>query len=136
MVAAVIADVWKTTPFVAIILLGGLQAIPLELYEAQRLDGAAAWQQFRHLTLPMLWPFMAVALLFRLVQTLGIFDLIWVLTGGGPAGTTQTVAIYLYDTVFRHIDLSYGAALTLGLIVGIFVIALPLLWLARVQRKD
>lgn len=111
--ACVLADVWKTTPFMALLLMSGLANIPHELYEAAAIDGAGRARQFFAITLPLLVPTMAVAVLFRAIQSFGIFDLIWVLTGGGPGGRTQTIAIYVYDTVFRYQELGYGCTLTL-----------------------
>ena len=111
MLALVIADVWKTTPFISIILLAGLQSIPQDLYEAHSLDGANAWQSFYQVTLPLLKPQILIALLFRFAQSFGIFDLVQVMTGGGPAGATETVSIYIYSTVMRYLDFGYGAAL-------------------------
>ena len=111
MVALVIADVWKTTPFISIILLAGLQSIPEDIYEAHSLDGANAWQSFYQITLPLLMPQILISLLFRFAQSFGIFDLVQVMTGGGPAGATETVSIYIYSTVMRYLDFGYGAAL-------------------------
>ena len=111
MLALVIADVWKTTPFISIILLAGLQSIPQDIYEAHSIDGANAWQSFSQITLPLLKPQILIALLFRFAQSFGIFDLVQVMTGGGPAGATETVSIYIYSTVMRYLDFGYGAAL-------------------------
>jgi multiple sugar transport system permease protein len=113
MAACVLADVWKTAPFMAILLLAGLAGIPGELYEAAAIDGAGPVRRFFLITLPMLRPTIALAVLFRAVQSFGIFDLIWVLTGGGPGGRTRMIALYVYDTVFRYQELRYGCALTL-----------------------
>ncbi len=111
MAALIIADVWKTTPFISIILLAGLQSIPEDLYEAHAIDGANAWQSFYQITLPLIMPQVLIALLFRFAQAFGIFDLVQVMTGGGPAGTTETVSIYIYSTVMRYLDFGYGAAM-------------------------
>jgi multiple sugar transport system permease protein len=111
MIALIVADVWKTTPFISIILLAGLQSISADLYEAHRLDGANSWQSFTQITLPLLMPQILIALLFRFAQSFGIFDLVQVMTGGGPAGSTETVSIYIYSTVMRYLDFGYGAAL-------------------------
>jgi multiple sugar transport system permease protein len=105
------ADVWKTTPFIAILLLAGLQSIPQDLYEAHALDGASTWQSFYRITLPLLLPQILIASLFRFAQAFGIFDLIQVMTGGGPGGATETVSIYIYATIMRYLDFGYGAAL-------------------------
>lgn len=111
MATAIAADVWKTTSFMSILLLAGLQAIPQSLYEAHALDGATPWQSFRRITLPLLVPQMTIAVLLRAAQAFGVFDLIQVLTGGGPAGATETIAIYIYTTVMRYLDFGYGSAL-------------------------
>ncbi|MBZ8181905.1 carbohydrate ABC transporter permease [Oscillatoria salina] len=111
MLALIIADVWKTTPFIAILLLAGLQSISGDLYEAHSIDGATPVQSFLQITLPLLTPQIIIALLFRFAQSFGIFDLVQVMTGGGPAGATETVSIYIYATVRRYLDFGYGAAL-------------------------
>ncbi|MHC5767711.1 MAG: carbohydrate ABC transporter permease [Nostoc sp.] len=111
MIALVFADVWKTTPFISILLLAGLQSISKDLYEAYSVDGANAWQSFRNITLPLLLPQILIAMLFRFAQAFGIFDLIAVMTGGGPGGATEVVSLYIYSTVMRYLDFGYGAAL-------------------------
>ncbi|MCC5606666.1 sugar ABC transporter permease [Nostoc sp. CHAB 5834] len=111
MIAVVFADVWKTTPFISILLLAGLQSISQDLYEAYSVDGATAWQSFRNITLPLLLPQILIAVLFRFAQAFGIFDLIAVMTGGGPGGATEVVSLYIYSTVMRYLDFGYGAAL-------------------------
>ncbi len=114
MATAIAADVWKTTSFMSILLLAGLQSIPPSLYEAHALDGASPWQSFRRITLPLLVPQIAIALLFRTAQAFGVFDLIQVLTGGGPAGATETISLYIYTTVMRYLDFGYGSALVVA----------------------
>ena len=111
MTALIVADVWKTTPFISIILLAGLQSISQDFYEAHAMDGASPWQSFCQITLPLLMPQILIALLFRFAQSFGVFDLVQVMTGGGPAGSTETVSIYIYSTVMRYLDFGYGAAL-------------------------
>lgn len=107
----VLAEVWKCTPFVTVIILAGLQTIPLELYEAIGVDGANTWQRFRLITLPLLKPALLVAFIFRSIQAFGVFDSIWVLTGGGPGGSTEPVSLYIYDTVFRYLKFNYAASM-------------------------
>ncbi|WP_448602091.1 carbohydrate ABC transporter permease [Thermoleptolyngbya sp.] len=134
MMALIAADVWKTTSFVAILLLAGLQSIPQDLYEAHAMDGATRWQSFRQITLPLLMPQIVIASLFRFAQAFGIFDLVQVMTGGGPAGATETVSVYIYATVMRYLDFGYGAALvvvTFLLLVAVVAIATFLLAKAR-----
>ena len=134
MIAVILADVWKTTPFIALLLLAGLQSISGDLYEAYSIDGATAWQSFWKITVPLLMPQIVIALLFRFAQAFGIFDLIQVMTGGGPAGATETVSIYIYGTVMRYLDFGYGAALvvvTFVLLVAAVAIAAYFLSRAR-----
>lgn len=123
----VLADVWKTTPFVAIVLLAGLQSIPRDLEEALRLEGAGAWTVLRELQWPLLTPYVSLAVLFRLASAFGVFDLIQLLTGGGPAGSTESLALYAYLNAMRFLDFGYSA--TLMLATFLMVIGLSLLWL-------
>jgi multiple sugar transport system permease protein len=136
MVAVIGADVWKTTSFVAILLLAGLQSISQDLYEAHALDGASPWQSFRQITLPLIAPQIVIALLFRFAQSFGIFDLIQVMTGGGPGGATEMVSIYIYAAVMRYLDFGYGAALvTVTFLVLVAVVALTALYISRLRAK-
>jgi len=126
MVAVIAADVWKTTSFVAILLLAGLQSIPQDLYEAHAIDGASPWQSFRQITLPLIMPQILIAMLFRFALAFGIFDLVLVMTGGGPGGATEMVSLYIYDTVMRYLDFGYGAALvvvTFLILIAVVAIA-------------
>jgi multiple sugar transport system permease protein len=125
MVAIIAADVWKTTSFVAILLLAGLQSISQDLYEAHAMDGASPWQSFRQITLPLLAPQLLIALLFRFSQAFGSFDLIQVMTNGGPGGATEMVSIYIYATIMRYLDFGYGAALvvvTFAILIAVVVL--------------
>ncbi|MEO1210695.1 MAG: sugar ABC transporter permease [Cyanobacteria bacterium J06638_20] len=134
MVAVIIADVWKTTPFISILLLAGLQSIPDNLYEAHRIDGANAWQSFWQITLPLLLPQIVIALVFRFAQAFGIFDLIAVMTGGGPGGATEMVSLYIYSTVMRYLDFGYGAALVVvTFLLLVLAVAIAAYWLSRVR---
>ncbi len=120
--ALIIADVWKTTPFISIILLAGLQGIPRELYEAHAIDGAKPWQSFLGITLPLIIPQILIALVFRFAQAFGVFDLVQVMTGGGPAGSTETVSIYIYSTIMRYLDFGYGATLIIVVFLVLILI--------------
>jgi multiple sugar transport system permease protein len=134
MVAVIFADVWKTTSFVAILLLAGLQSIPGDLYEAHAIDGATPWQSFRQITLPLLMPQTLIATLFRFAQSFGIFDLIQVMTGGGPGGATETVSIYIYATVMRYLDFGYGAALVvITFLILVVVVAIAAFILSKLR---
>ena len=136
MIAVVVADVWKTTPFISILLLAGLQSISADLYEAHSIDGATPWQSFTQITLPLLIPQILIAVLFRFAQAFGIFDLISVMTGGDPGGATEVVSLYIYSTIMRYLDFGYGAALvvvTFLLLVFAVVIANLLLRVSRMS---
>jgi multiple sugar transport system permease protein len=119
--ALVVADAWKTTPFVAIILLAGLSAIPGDLYRQARIDRAGLLQRFWRVTLPLLRPVLIVALLFRTIEALRVFDVIYVLTGGGPGGSTTSLSLLGYDA-FTSGDFGYGSAAS----VVLFGVALAL----------
>jgi multiple sugar transport system permease protein len=136
MLALIFADVWKTTPFIAILLLAGLQSIPGDLYEAHAIDGASPWQSFRQITLPLIAPQILIALLFRFAQSFGIFDLVQVMTGGGPAGATETVSIYIYATVRRYLDFGYGAALVVVTFLILIAAVLLTAWLLSKTRVN
>jgi multiple sugar transport system permease protein len=120
-VALMVADIWKTTPFVAIILLAGLVMIPEEHYEAAELDGANAWTTFWRVVMPQLMPTFTIAVLFRILQAFGVFDLPFVLTQGGPGTSTQTLAMMGYRVLFQDLNIGPGAAIatTTALIVGL-----------------
>ncbi|NJK40834.1 MAG: sugar ABC transporter permease [Acaryochloridaceae cyanobacterium SU_2_1] len=136
MIAIIAADVWKTTSFVAILLLAGLQSIPADLYEAHAMDGATSWQSFRQITLPLLLPQILIAILFRFAQSFGVFDLIKVMTEGGPAGATETVSLYIYATIMRYLDFGYGAALVMvTFLVLAIAVALAQLLLAKMRSQ-
>jgi multiple sugar transport system permease protein len=110
--AAIFMDVWKTTPFAAILLLAGLQVIPADLYRAAKVDGAGSWATFRKITLPLLKPAILVVLIFRTLDAFRVFDAVYVLTGGGPANTTETLSIYAYKVLFQTLQFGYGSSLS------------------------
>lgn len=116
-------DIWKTTPFVALLLLAGLQVIPGDVYEAARIDGANAFQQFVRITLPLLRPAILVTLIFRTLDSLRVFDVFYVMFGARQ--DTQTMAIYNQQNIVSFSDLGYGSAISVAifLIIGIFVVA-------------
>jgi multiple sugar transport system permease protein len=116
-VAIFVADSWKNVPFVAILLLAGLQVIPGDVYEAARVDGATWWQSFRRITLPMLRPALSTALIFRTLQALLVFDVIYIMTGGGPGNSTETLSFLNYNTFIVNTDFGYGGAMSVMLVV-------------------
>ena len=123
-VPVILADVWKTTPFVALLLLAGLQNIDASLYEAARIDGASAWRQFRHVTLPLLKPAVLVALIFRTLDAFRVFDLIYALTGGGPGTSTEPIALYTFNALLQNLQFGYGSALSIIVFVVTFSLAI------------
>jgi multiple sugar transport system permease protein len=127
MAAIVLAEVWKTTPFVAVVVLAGLQGIPGPVLEAARVDGLTAYRRLRHVVLPLAAPSILVAVVFRAVQAWGAFDPVYVMTGGGPGGSTETVSLYAYQNYFRYLDFGYGSALA----VQAVALGLLLAFLAR-----
>jgi multiple sugar transport system permease protein len=125
--ALMVADVWKTTPFVTIIVLAGLVMIPRELFEASEVDGASSWDTFWRVTLPLLRPTIGLAVLFRALQAFGIFDLPYVLTNGGPGTSTQSLAILAYNTMFTDINFGPGAAVAVSAAVLVVIMCLVFL---------
>jgi multiple sugar transport system permease protein len=109
-ISLMIADIWKTTPFVAIIVLAGLVMLPGDIYEAAEVDGSSGWSTFWRITLPLLRPTIALALLFRVLQAFGLFDLPYVMTGGGPGTSTTSLAILGYDALFKNLSFGPGSA--------------------------
>jgi multiple sugar transport system permease protein len=136
MSALVIADVWKTTPFVFLILLAGLQSIPGELYEALEIDGGGIGDRFRYITWPFLARFLFVALIFRLIQAFSVFDLVYVMTGGGPGGATETLSLYAYRTMMRYLDFGYASALATATVAMLALVAAGLYFLIARRHED
>ena len=112
-VPIILADVWKMTPFVALLLLAGLQQIDPTLYEAARVDGAGSVRRFREITLPLLRPALLVAVLFRTLDAFRVFDLIFVMTGGGPGTATEPITLYAFGALLRNLRFGFGSALSM-----------------------
>jgi ABC-type sugar transport system permease subunit len=121
MASVILIDAWRETPFFILILLAGMQTVPTELYEAAKIDGAGRYRQIRHVMLPLIRSSIMVALLVRTMAAFKIFDLIYVLTHGGPAGATEVLATYTYKTTFAFMKLGMGSALAI-IILGIVII--------------
>ncbi|TME33582.1 MAG: sugar ABC transporter permease [Chloroflexi bacterium] len=128
----IVADVWKLTPLVAILLLAGLQSIDREVVEVARVDGAGPWQVFRHILLPLLTPVILILLVLRTMEAFKVFDLIWIMTHGGPANSTQTIAIYAYQTAYQGFDFGRGAAL--GYLIALVIMVLAAVYLRLLGR--
>ena len=132
----VAVEVWHNTSFMMIVLLAGLQAIPQELYEAGEVDGASPWQKFWYITLPLLKFTMIVALLIRMIDLTKIFGLIYLLTFGGPAGSTQTVAFSTYLSGFQDFRISYASTLSYVIVAGVFILTLIFQKVSRFREGD
>lgn len=110
-IATMVSEVWRTAPFVMLLLLAGLVSIPDELFEAARVDGASGWRVFRSITLPLLAPAITVAVLFETIFKLRVFDMIYILTGGGPGTATTPLGLLTYQTYFRYLNGGESAAI-------------------------
>jgi len=133
LLSVILVDVWQWTPFLFLLLLAGLQGLPVEPFEAAVVDGASRWQVFRRLTLPMLRPVIAIAVLLRGMDLLRVFDQIFILTQGGPGFATETVTLYIYRTAFRFHNFGYAAAMSFVLLAATTTVARAFLRLLRQQ---
>ena len=129
----VMVEVWHWTPLVMLIVLGGLSNLPRDPYDAAAIDGAGYWRQVRYLTLPLIWPFITIALIIRTIDALKTFDTIFVITGGGPGTASETMNMFLYAQAFSFLKLGYASAVVI--IFFVIVIILSLLLLAVRQRS-
>jgi multiple sugar transport system permease protein len=132
-IGLMIADIWKTTPFVAIIVLAGLVMLPGDVYEAAEMDGSSGWSTFWRITLPLLRPTIALAVMFRVLQAFGLFDLPYVMTGGGPGTATQSLAILAYNALFKNLAFGPGAAVATTTALLVLLGCLASLRVFRVQ---
>ncbi|TIP93418.1 MAG: sugar ABC transporter permease [Mesorhizobium sp.] len=130
----VAVETWQWTPLVMLIVLGGLASVPREPFESAEIDGANAWQQFRYLTLPMIAPFLMIALIIRTIDALKSFDIIYAMTQGGPGTASETINIYLYNTAFSYYDIGYGSAM--AVVFFIVIVALSFILLMLRQRSQ
>jgi len=124
MFSVIFSDVWKTTPYMALLLLAGLQTIPASLYEAAAIDGASRWKQFIKITLPLIKSSLLVALLFRTLDAFRVFDLVYVLTGGGPANSTETISLLAYKVMFSQTNFGDGSALSVIVFICVAIISM------------
>ncbi|MDB5381628.1 MAG: transporter permease [Rhodospirillales bacterium] len=124
----VLVEVWHWTPLVMLLLLGGLAALPIDPYEAAKIDGATPFQTFRYITLPLLAPYLVVALIIRTIDALKAFDTIYVITGGGPGSASETINIYLYLQAFAFYNMGYASAVVVVFFALILTLAALLMW--------
>jgi multiple sugar transport system permease protein len=132
-VGLMVADIWKTTPFVAIIVLAGLVMLPGDVYEAAEMDGASGWYTFWHVTLPLLRPTIALAVMFRVLQAFGLFDLPYVMTNGGPGTATQSLSILAFHALFQNLAFGPGAAVATSTALLVLLGCLATLRVFRAQ---
>jgi multiple sugar transport system permease protein len=121
--ALLVADAWRNTPFVTIVLLAGLQVIPPDIYEAAKIDGASAWTTFRTITLPLLKPALLVALIFRTLSSFMIFDVVYIMTNGGPGTSTNVLSYIDYQAFLFNFDFGYGGAIAVALVAMALIVA-------------
>lgn len=133
MAAICLTIIWKSSSFMALILLAGLQMIPSSLYEAAEVDGAGKWQQFWQVTLPMLIPSIVVAMIFRTITALQTFDIPYTMTRGGPGNATETLAMLIHKNALEYGDIGYSA--TLAMFMFFISIAITALYLRRIGRS-
>ena len=127
----VLVETWQWTPLVMLIVLGGLAAMPRDPFESAEIDGANGWQKFRYITLPMILPFMMVAVIIRSIDALKSFDIIFAMTQGGPGTASETINIYLYNVAFAYYDIGYASAIAVIFFIVIITMSLALLYLRQ-----
>ncbi|MGO4337687.1 carbohydrate ABC transporter permease [Labrys sp. KB_33_2] len=127
----VLVETWQWTPLIMLIVLGGLASMPREPFEGAEIDGANAWQKFRYITLPMILPFMMIAVIIRSIDALKSFDIIYAMTQGGPGTASETINLYLYNVAFSYYDIGYGSAIAVVFFVIIILMSLVLLHLRQ-----
>lgn len=127
----VAVDVWHFAPFAMLILLAGLRSLPREPIESAMIDGASRWQIFWKITVPMLRPVLIVVLLFRTIDSLKVFDIIWVITAGGPGFSSETLYVYAYNQAFKYLDLGYGSA-----VIVVFTAIVAIASVAWIRARD
>ena len=129
----VLVDIWHFAPFAMLVLLAGLRSLPREPVESAMIDGASRWQVFWRITVPLLRPVLVVVLIFRTIDALKVFDVIWVITAGGPGVSSETLYVYAYNQAFKYLDLGYGSAVIV--VFTVVVAAASLVWM-RVRERS
>jgi multiple sugar transport system permease protein len=125
LVSVIIADIWQNTPLMVLLFLAGLQSLPQEPLEAATVDGASAWQKFWFIVLPLMRPVIMIALMLRIIDTFRTFDVVWLMTQGGPGGATNLLTVYAYLLAFQGVDFGHAAAVSyIALIFSLFLLAL------------
>ena len=136
MIMIVLLTIWMHLPFTFVILYAARLGMPSDLYEAARIDGATSWDCFKRVTLPLMGPAILVALLFRYIFAFRIFSEVWLLTGGGPARSTEVVAVYLYQEAFSYNAFGTASATAIIMVICSLLLASGYIWLLRRQVKN
>lgn len=131
--SVIATSIWYSLGFYIVLLLAGVQSIPRTFYEAAEIDGAGGWQQFRHVTIPLVWEVLKLAVVYLIIHTLGIFGLVWVMTEGGPSNHTETLLTYLYRLAFQESNFGYATALGVVVFFVIFGISIAC---NRLMRRE
>jgi multiple sugar transport system permease protein len=131
-ISLVVVDIWHFAPFAMLILLAGLRSLPPEPFESAMIDGASRWQIFWRVTVPLLLPVLSVVLIFRTIDALKVFDIIWVITAGGPGFSSETLYVYAYNQAFKYLDIGYGSAVIV--LFTLVVAAASVLWVRARDR--
>ncbi|MFC3687939.1 carbohydrate ABC transporter permease [Aquipuribacter hungaricus] len=132
LLSLIVVDTWQWTPFIMLIALAGLTAVPRYLYEAASIDRASEWFRFRSITLPLVWPLLLIAVMFRAIEAFRLFDLVYILTNGGPGVSTETLSFHVYKVAFLGFDT--GLASAYGILMVLVVIALAQLYLRYLEK--
>jgi multiple sugar transport system permease protein len=136
LLSVIVVDTWQWTPFIMLIALAGLTAVPRYLYEAAEIDRASEWFRFRNITLPLVWPLLLIAVLFRAIEAFRLFDLVYILTGGGPGVSTETLSFHVYKTAFLGFDTGRASAYGILMVIVVMVLAqFYLRYLNRLQER-
>ncbi len=130
----IMVDVWQWTPFIVLVLLAGLYSVPIEPQESAKIDGASYWQILKHISLPIIKPLILVALLIRFIDTIKIFDYVYIMTRGGPGGATEVISYYIYTIGFKFFDIGYSSALSWITLIVVEIICLILIRFFRKGR--
>jgi len=131
--ALIVTELWQWTPFMFLLLLAGLKSLPVELFESARIDGASSWQIFRYVTLPLLKPIIAIAIIIRFMDAFREFDKIFQLTGGGPGVATETISLFIYRNGFRYFKMGYASALSY--LTLIIIVAFSMIYIKALRRS-
>ena len=134
MIAMMSVSTWKTSSFMALLLLAGLQTIPKDLYESAKIDGAGDFKSFWYITLPLLAPAIIVSLLLRTMDALRVFELPFNLTDGGPLNTTETISLYSYRVLFEFVEFNYGSSMVI--IQFILIMIMSLIYIKSIKNID